>query len=56
VRGGAGTRLAADEKNLASIMVFAEALAEFMLGQIESTEWIGKAPLVATVRGSRPKG
>jgi putative NADH-flavin reductase len=37
----------ADEKNLASLEINVEDLAEFMLKQIESIEWIRKAPLVA---------
>lgn len=41
--------LAADEKNLARVQVNVEDLAEFLLEQITSRKWIGKAPLVATV-------
>jgi putative NADH-flavin reductase len=43
-------RLVADEKNLASVEVNVEDLAEFLLEQIASRKWIGKAPLVATVK------
>ena len=42
--------LAADEKNLARVQVNVEDLAEFLLEQIASRKWIGKAPLVATVK------
>jgi len=41
--------LVANEKNLASVQVNAEDLADFMLEQINSEQWIAKAPLVATV-------
>lgn len=41
--------LVADEKNLARTKVNVEDLADFMLAQIISDEWIKKAPLVATV-------
>jgi putative NADH-flavin reductase len=40
--------LVADEKNLASVQVNVEDLAEFMLEQVNSKHWIAKAPLVAT--------
>lgn len=42
--------LIADERNLASVQVNVEDLTEFILHQINSSEWIGKAPLVATVK------
>lgn len=42
--------LAADEKNLARVQVNVEDIAEFLLEQITSRKWIGKAPLVATVK------
>jgi putative NADH-flavin reductase len=42
--------LYADEKNLSSITVNVDDLADFMLEQIASREWIGKAPLVASSR------
>jgi putative NADH-flavin reductase len=42
--------LVADEKNLASVQVNVEDLAEFLLEQISSQKWIAKAPLVATVK------
>ena len=42
--------LVADEKNLASVQVNVEDLAEFLLEQISSRKWIAKAPLVATVK------
>jgi putative NADH-flavin reductase len=41
--------LVADEKNLASVQVNVEDLADFILEQIISGEWIARAPLVATV-------
>ena len=41
--------LVADEKYLASVQVNVEDLTEFLLDQLNSVEWIGKAPLVATV-------
>lgn len=40
----------ADEKNLASVQVNVEDLAEFLLEQIASRKWIRKAPLVATAK------
>lgn len=43
-------RFVTDEKNLASVQVNVEDLAEFLLEQIASRKWIGKAPLVATVK------
>ena len=43
--------LFADEKNLASVQVNVEDLAEFLLEQIASRKWVKKAPLVATVKG-----
>jgi len=42
-------RIAADDKNLARTQVNVDALAEFMLDRIDSDDWVGKAPLVATV-------
>ena len=42
--------LFADEKNLASVQVNVEDLAEFLLAQIASRKWIRKAPLVATAK------
>jgi putative NADH-flavin reductase len=41
--------LIADERNLAAVQVNVEDLTEFILNQINSSEWIGKAPLVATI-------
>jgi hypothetical protein len=40
--------LVADEKNLASVQVNVEDLAGFMLEQVNSDQWIEKAPLVAS--------
>lgn len=42
-----GTGVIADEKNLARIKVNVEDLADFILEQINSKDWIRKAPLVA---------
>jgi hypothetical protein len=39
--------LIADEKRMASLRVWVEVLADFLLAQLESKEWICKAPLVA---------
>lgn len=41
--------IAADEKNLARTQVNVKNLADFMLDEVASEKWIGKAPLVATV-------
>jgi putative NADH-flavin reductase len=41
--------LIADERNLASVQVNVEDLTEFILDQLNSGKWVGKAPLVATV-------
>jgi putative NADH-flavin reductase len=49
-RGKSKDKIIADEKNLASLEINVEDLAEFMLKQIELKEWIKKAPLVATSR------
>jgi hypothetical protein len=46
-QGKSKAEIVADEKNLASLEIKVEDLAEFMLKQIESNEWIKKAPLVA---------
>ena len=48
VRGKSKGEIVADEKNLASLEIDVEDLAEFILNQIASKEWIKKAPLVAT--------
>lgn len=47
IKGKSGKTLQADEKNLASLEVNVENLAEFMLQQLTSAQWIKKAPLVA---------
>lgn len=47
VDGTPSGSVAADAKNLASVQVNVEDLADFMLEQITSTQWVGKAPLVA---------
>lgn len=43
-----GKGIIADEKNLARTRVNVEELASFILDQTESSEWIRKAPLVAS--------
>jgi putative NADH-flavin reductase len=43
--------LVADAKNLASLQVNVRDLADFMLEQIESRDWVRKAPLVAAGKG-----
>jgi putative NADH-flavin reductase len=50
INGKRQGHLVADEKDLASVQVNVEDLAEFLLEQITSSKWIGKAPLVATVK------
>ena len=47
-RGKSKDEIIADEINLDSLEIKVEDLAEFMLKQIESKEWVRKAPLVAT--------
>ncbi|UCF47615.1 MAG: hypothetical protein JSU89_10610, partial [Myxococcales bacterium] len=47
VKGKAFGKVSADEKNLSRTNVNVEALADFMLAQINSKDWIRKAPLVA---------
>lgn len=47
-RGKSKGEIIADEKKLASLEINVEDLSEFMLKQIESKEWIKKAPLVST--------
>lgn len=42
--------LHADEKRLSSLAVDVDDLADFMIQQITSREWIGKAPLVSSGR------
>jgi putative NADH-flavin reductase len=48
IKGKGVGNLQADEKNLASTHVNVEDLADFMLAQIHSKDWIQKAPLVAS--------
>ena len=45
--------LVADERSLASLQVNVEDLADFLLEQIHSADWIRGAPLVAAGRGRR---
>jgi putative NADH-flavin reductase len=47
-QGKPGFEIIADEKNLAGLNINVEDLADFMLNQIESKEWVKKAPLVAS--------
>lgn len=46
--GTSGKKVYADEKKLKKTVVYVGDLAYFMLDQIESREWIKKAPLVAS--------
>jgi putative NADH-flavin reductase len=50
-KGKPNGRIAADGKNLARTQVNVDALADFMLDQIGSETWVGRAPLVATIAG-----
>jgi uncharacterized protein YbjT (DUF2867 family) len=50
VRKKANSILVKDEKNLPGMQVDVDDLTDFMLLQINSREWIRKAPLVASVR------
>jgi putative NADH-flavin reductase len=50
IKGGATGAVLVDEKNLARTKVNVDDLASFMLEQISSTEWIRKAPLIASSR------
>jgi len=49
VRNPAG-KVSADEKNLSKTNVNVEDLADFMLAQIDSKEWLRRAPLVGAAR------
>jgi putative NADH-flavin reductase len=49
-KGEATGNLVADEKNLASVQVNVADVADFLLDQIDSKDWIRKAPLVAARR------
>jgi putative NADH-flavin reductase len=48
--GKSNGRIVADEKNLFKTEVYVEDLVNFILLQIDSTDWIKKAPLVASVK------
>lgn len=48
VKGPGSGTLSADEKNLNGMQADVNDLSEFMLDQINSREWIRKAPLVAS--------
>ena len=50
IKGKAFGKVSADEKNLSRTNVNVEDLADFILAQIDSKNWIRKAPLVATPR------
>lgn len=47
--------LVADAKSLASLQVNVGDLADFLLEQIDSTDWVRGAPLVAAARGKRQR-
>lgn len=46
-----GDQIVADDKHLASLKINVEDLAEFMLAQLTSSQWVGKAPLLAASKG-----
>ena len=48
IKGKRSAKLILDEKNLHSLKVNVEDLADFMLEQILSKEWICKAPLISS--------
>lgn len=48
-KGGSMGKVKADEKNLARIKINVNDLSDFILAQINSKEWIKKAPLVASL-------
>jgi putative NADH-flavin reductase len=50
VKGDPAGKVSADEKNLSKTNVNVEDLAGFMLAQIDSKEWIRRAPLVGAAR------
>jgi putative NADH-flavin reductase len=50
IKGGSTGRVIADEKNLARAKINVEDLSSFILDQINSENWIKKAPLVASER------
>ncbi|UCF64147.1 MAG: NAD(P)H-binding protein, partial [bacterium] len=49
-KGGSTGKVNADEKNLARTKINVEDLSNFILAQINSKNWIKKAPLVSSVR------
>jgi putative NADH-flavin reductase len=49
-KGGSTGKVIADEKNLARTKINVEDLSSFILDQINSKNWIKKAPLVASER------
>ena len=50
VKGKPAGKVSADEKNLSKTNVNVEDLADFMLAQIDSKEWLRRAPLVGAAR------
>ena len=48
-KGSSGGKLYADEQHLKKTTVYVEDLVSFMLDQIESKDWVKKAPLVASL-------
>jgi putative NADH-flavin reductase len=50
IKSGSTGKVKADEKNLARTKINVEDLSNFILDQINSSRWIKKAPLVASVR------
>jgi putative NADH-flavin reductase len=48
IRAGNNGKIMADEKKLTKVEVYVDDLVEFMLAQIDSKEWIKKAPLVSS--------
>lgn len=49
VKGKSKGRIVANEKNLPGSRVHVEDLADFLLNQLESNDWLRKAPLVSTM-------
>jgi hypothetical protein len=46
-KGKSNKKIVADEKNLITTEIYVEDLVNFMLLQIDSKDWIRKAPLIA---------
>jgi putative NADH-flavin reductase len=49
-QGKSNGKIVADEKNLIKTEVYVEDLVNFILSQIDSKDWIKKAPLVSSVK------